>query len=132
MSRVLIGAAACTLALTGLVTPGAEAAWAKSGPGTAAAKAIKLVTPGQPTVTAKSCNGNNYSISLSWTYDSGGLPPQFEIYSALNGNVNPSVVGTATTTSVTLTGLATKPAVVSVRASAGTWHSARSGEVAAC
>ncbi|HEY3464762.1 MAG TPA: hypothetical protein VGL47_06490 [Amycolatopsis sp.] len=131
MSRVLIGAAACTLALTGLVTPGAEAAWVKSGPGTAAAKAIKLVVPGTPTVNAKSCTGNSYSISLDWSY-TGSLPPQFDIYAATNAGKPPSVIATATGTSVTLTGLTAKPAVVSVRASAGTWHSARSGEVAAC
>lgn len=131
MSRVLIGAAACTLALTGLVTPGAEAAWAKSGPGTAAAKAIKLVTPDQPSVTPRTCTGNNYSISVSWTYP-GSPPPLFEIYGSTNKNAIPAVIGTATTTSVTLTGLTTKPAFVSVRASAGTWHGTRSGEVAAC
>ena len=138
MSRVVFAtgmvAAAWALAITGLVAVGdakAEAAWLKTGTGTSAAKAIRLLTPGQPAVTAKTCTGNGYSISVSWSY-SGSLPPLFDIYGAINKNAAPTVIGTATTTSVTLTGLSAKPAVVSVRASAGSWHGTRSAEVDGC
>ena len=138
MNRILLGAgmvtAACALAITGLVAVGdakAEAAWLKTGAGASAAKAVMLAVPGPPAVTAKSCSGSPYSISLNWGY-TGSLPPQFEIYGAINKNATPVVIGTSTATAVTLTGLTAKPAVLSVRASAGSWHSVRSTETDGC
>jgi len=139
MSRLLLGAgmvaAAWALAITGLIFVGdaeAGAAWAKTGPGSAAAKAIRIGTPGKPTVSSTVCTGNGpYSISLQWspTLDS---PPTYEIFAAANKNATPVLIGTTTEPSANLTNVTTKPSLVSVRATAGTWRSSLSLEANGC
>jgi hypothetical protein len=142
MSRILFAtamvAAAWTLAISGLVAIGdahAEAAWLKSGPGASAAKAIKLVLPGDPTPTAVKCNnsgGTNPSVTLQWTY-SGSTPPRFGIYSAAApGTANPPSVATTTTSPITIALENSKTVYLSVRAVAGSWLGPRSGEVKVC
>ncbi len=138
MSRVLLGTgmvvAAWALAVTGLVFAGdaeADAAWLKSGPGSAGAKAIRLGTPSQPVVDSTVCSGGNgYSITLHWS-STGDFPPAFEVFAAPK-NGNSTLIATTANTSVSVSNLGSKPAVVSVRATAGTWRSAFSPEANGC
>lgn len=141
MSRILFAsaavAAAWTLAIGGLVAVGdakAEAAWLKNGSGTSAAKAIRLVAPGTPATTAVKCNngGTGPSVTLQWTY-TGSTPPRFAILSAASpGTANPATVATPTASPFTLPLDDNKAVYLSVRAVAGSWLGARSGEVKVC
>nr|WP_225956390.1 hypothetical protein [Amycolatopsis lexingtonensis] len=111
----------------------AEAAWLKSGPGTAAAAALKLSTPDTPTLSNVKCNssGGGPSATVGWTYPAS-LPPGFEVLTSLTPN-NPTNTTATTNLSVTIPLLSnSKPTYVSVRAVAGAWKGTRSPEVAAC
>ncbi|MBE1494494.1 hypothetical protein H4696_001594 [Amycolatopsis lexingtonensis] len=132
MSTTRVAVAAALLAATAIGGQ-AEAAWLKSGPGTAAAAALKLSTPDTPTLSNVKCNssGGGPSATVGWTYPAS-LPPGFEVLTSLTPN-NPTNTTATTNLSVTIPLLSnSKPTYVSVRAVAGAWKGTRSPEVAAC
>jgi len=130
-------AAAWTTVISGLVAVGAaraEAAWLKTGPGTASSAALKLLAPGQPVLEAAKCNnsGDGPTATLHWPYQPA-LPPGFEVLTSLTANSPTNSAATTTATSATVPLLSTgKTTYVSVRAVAGAWRGPRSPEVAAC
>ncbi|WP_370963027.1 hypothetical protein [Amycolatopsis sp. cg9] len=129
-TRVIFAAA---LLATTAIGGQAEAAWLKSGSGTAGAAALRLSTPDKPIVDSAKCNngGGSPTATLRWNYPAP-LPPGFELLTATAPGGTASVAGTATTTSATIPLPGNNKVYVSVRAVAGTWQGARSPEVAAC
>lgn len=133
-------AAAWTAAISGVAVVGAakaEAAWLKTGSGTAFAAAFPLKTPTGFAAPNPKCNnsgGTNPSVTVSWGYPISTLPLKFEVLSsATANNANPAVAATTTTAmsaTVTLPGN-NKTTFLSVRAVAGNWQ-LRSGEVSVC
>lgn len=128
-------AAAWSTAITGLTLVGAakaEAAWLKSGPGTAAARALTLTTPGTPVVETAKCNNSppGYTATIHWAYTATPVPG-FEVLVAATANsTNPTVYSNVTSpTTVVVPG---KNSYLSVRAAIGAWRSPRSTEVTVC
>ncbi|RSD09553.1 hypothetical protein [Amycolatopsis eburnea] len=132
MSTTRVAVAAALLAATAIGGQ-AEAAWLKSGSGTAAAAALKLSTPDKPVLDAAKCNnsGGGPTATLHWAYPAP-LPPGFELLTATTPGGTASTAGTATTTSATIPLPGNNKVYVSVRATAGAWKGTRSPEVAAC
>ena len=133
-------AAAWTTVISGLVAVGAakaEAAWLKSGSGSAFAAALPLKAPETLTTSNLKCNnrgGTDPSVTVTWTYPIPTLPPQFEVLSsATPNNASPMIAATTTTAMSATIPLSSNNQTVylSVRSVAGSWR-LRSGEVQAC
>ncbi|EOD65666.1 hypothetical protein H480_25468 [Amycolatopsis vancoresmycina DSM 44592] len=132
-------AASWTTVISGLVAVGAakaEAAWLKSGAGTASAAALPLKAPDTPTTSNVKCNrsgGTDPTATVTWTYPSTFLPPKFEVLSSTTpNNASPAVAATTTALSATIPLPGNNQAAyLSVRSVAGTWR-LRSGEVRVC
>jgi len=135
-----MAAAAWTTVISGLVAVGAaraEAAWLKSGSGSAFAAALPLKAPDTPATSNLKCNrngGTDPAVTVTWTYPSTILPPKFEVLSSSTpNNAAPAVAATTTTAlSATITLPSNnQTAYLSVRSVAGSWR-LRSGEVHVC
>jgi hypothetical protein len=129
-------AAAWALAITGLVLVGdakADAAWAKTGPGTASAKADQLPVPTALTANPN-CNSGNPKASFSWTAAaSSALWSGYDIVAAPDAASTVLTVIQTPRQGTTASGvqLPYTPAYVSVRtvSVSGTWRGRSAGVV---
>ncbi|MGW4527163.1 hypothetical protein [Amycolatopsis sp. NPDC004378] len=128
------GRALTAFVLSGLVVTGtatAEAAWQKTGPGTAAARADSLPAPAGFKLTGSNCNNGKPKASVSWTNPAPGLWTGLDVVAA------PAADSTAYTVLTTSQGtsadldLPYRPAYLSVRTVRNSWRG-RSDVVRAC
>jgi hypothetical protein len=120
-------------AVTGLVLLGgtqAEAAWAKSGPGTAFAKADKLSAPATLTVTTVKCNGVNKTVNVTWS--AVPLATGYELDATDKSGNSFTKVTTTSSTSLTNLDLPYKPAVLTVHGTLGFWNGPSSPSATGC
>jgi hypothetical protein len=126
-------AAAWTTVITGLVAVGAtkaEAAWLKSGPGSAYGRGFTLAAPRTFSVTTVKCNGNNQQVSMSWSAVTGAVT--YQIYATASDGTNGQVLTTTTATTLTGYTLPYKPAVITVQGLNNNWRGPASAPATGC
>lgn len=127
-------ATAWTTAITGITLVGAakaEAAWLKSGPGTAAARALTLTAPSSFTVTTIRCTGNgNRQVSMAWSAVTGAA--NYEIYATTTTGTNGQVLTTTAATTIASLDLPYRPAVITVRGLNTNWRGVASDPATGC
>jgi hypothetical protein len=126
-------AAAWTTAITGITLVGAakaEAAWLKSGPGTAYARALALAAPESFSVTAVKCNGSNQQVSMTWSAVANAV--NYELYATAPNGTNGQVLTTTAATALASYTLPYKPAVITVRGLDNNWRGPTSAPATGC
>jgi hypothetical protein len=126
-------AAAWTTAITGITLAGAakaEAAWLKTGAGTAFARALTLTAPGSFAVTPVKCNGSNQQVSMTWSAVPNAT--SYEVYATAPNGSNGQVLTTTTGTTLANYNLPYKPAVITVRGLDNNWRGPASAPATGC